>query len=68
MGLVEKIELAMRSRIQATAENYGELAVLRSGREFVNPEFTVEDALEWCIFYLWALENLEVTEESDAEG
>lgn len=57
----------MRLRIQATAEGYGELAALRSGREFVNPEFTVEDALEWCIFYLWALENLEETEDADGE-
>lgn len=58
----------MRARVQNAAEGYAHLAVLRSNREAPNPEFTVEDALEWCIFYLWALENLEGTEDDDAEG
>lgn len=60
--------VSMRERVELMVSNYANLAVMRSNREVPNPEFTVEDALEWCIFYLWALENLEGTEECDAEG
>lgn len=44
------------------AEMHADAAVLRSERtcgDELCAQFTVEDELVWCLFYLWALENLE---------
>jgi hypothetical protein len=44
---------AVRLALRTNADNWAEAAILRDGAWG-----SVEDALIWCMFYLWAAENL----------
>lgn len=48
----------MREKLIRYAEDWALHAYLRSFPESCLPG-DVEDALLWCMFYLWAIENLE---------
>ena len=52
----------MKETLTQYAEAWALHAELRSERTCADPacaQYTVEDALGWCMFYLWAIENLE---------